>query len=558
MGWKMRKDKLQSDQPDAEATQDDEFQEPEQEIEADASAMARLARLSEEPDGSAFVLDLNKDSFRTDTKRTSLDPSEFAWFNDPAAKTNGQEKPRTPAAAPIASPAYQQPSFDPTPFTPAPPPPYNRADYQSAAFDPDAVQQIPAYDTSSIGLGQAAQAAPATIEDRLQWSGPRPSNGQAPFALEEPVSPPTAFDNSPAFSPRPAVEQQVRPEPVAPAQPAWAQETAPAPPVREAASKPTPPPAFADPGPAFGAPVFDEPASTATPASSPFASPAFAEPAPSAPPAFAESGSPAFGTPAFADPEPAAFSPAFADPAPAPFESPAFAEPDQAPFGAPSWQQNGKSSEPAWAQQPPQAAPPPTFNAPPQAPAQQPQSNPASPPKAPESPGLQYAPSSTQSPYASQPSRPSNDGQNINSFSRDSVAAGLVTGEGELSIPKVAPFIVAGAMQQEEVVTTTGDHYLILRIRNLSSSYKLTKDVTTIGRPDSPTKNYPDIEIDLDDGVSRKHAEIRLKASQYYVVDVGSTNGTLLNGELMEVNLELKLAHGDRIRVGEKTEIVFE
>jgi len=82
MGWKMRKDKLQSDQPDAEGTQDDEYQEQEPEIEADASAMARLAQLSAESDGSAFVLDLDKDTCRTDTKRTSLDPTEFAWFND--------------------------------------------------------------------------------------------------------------------------------------------------------------------------------------------------------------------------------------------------------------------------------------------------------------------------------------------------------------------------------------------------------------------------------------------------------------------------------------------
>ncbi len=137
------------------------------------------------------------------------------------------------------------------------------------------------------------------------------------------------------------------------------------------------------------------------------------------------------------------------------------------------------------------------------------------------------------------------------------MAAGLVTGDGEFSIPKVAPFIVAGAVGAPEPATSS-DHYLIIRMRNLSASYKLEKDVTTIGRPDSATENYPDIEIELDDGVSRKHAEIRRKQGEFYVVDVGSTNGTLHNGDLLNVNQEIHLAHGDRIRVGERTEIVFE
>jgi len=525
MGWKMRKDKLQSDQPDAEGTQDDEYQEQEPEIEADASAMARLAQLSAESDGSAFVLDLDKDTCRTDTKRTSLDPTEFAWFNDaqqaparpevrgstpvrPAAESRGSapvvpppsEPPR--AAPPVSQAlAYEQPSFEPAPFTPAPPPAYNRSDYQQPDFPPPAFDQAPAFAEQrpafDLGAPQAAPRAVAPappIDEPVQWNGPQNSAASASPAALTPQS-------QPAWA-----------EP-APQQPAWAQE-----PAVEAA----PPPAFADPGPS-----------------------AFADPGPSV---FDAPFAPQNGRQASTPPPPAQ-QPAWAQD-PAPF---APAAEDLGPFG----------SAPAATPAPVQATPPPAA-APPAA-------RPSNVGIEPAQPSAPYQSSSTQNPYAnqqaapppapyaSQPNRPNGDGQNINSFSRDSVAAGLVAGEGDFSIPKVAPFIVAGGVQAEEVVpTSTGDHYLILRIRNLSSSYKLTKDTTTIGRPDSITKNYPDVEIDLDDGVSRKHAEIRKKNGEFYVVDLGSTNGTLLNGDIMDVNVEMKLAHGDRIRVGEKTEIVFE
>ena len=44
----------------------------------------------------------------------------------------------------------------------------------------------------------------------------------------------------------------------------------------------------------------------------------------------------------------------------------------------------------------------------------------------------------------------------------------------------------------------------------------------------------------------------------YSLMDTGSTNGTLLNGEKLPAHEERRLTHGDRIRVGERTEIIFE
>jgi hypothetical protein len=57
-----------------------------------------------------------------------------------------------------------------------------------------------------------------------------------------------------------------------------------------------------------------------------------------------------------------------------------------------------------------------------------------------------------------------------------------------------------------------------------------------------------------DHNVSRQHAEIRLEDGLHWLVDLDSTNGTLVNGKKVK---RVKLEAGDRIEVG-STELVFE
>jgi pSer/pThr/pTyr-binding forkhead associated (FHA) protein len=58
-----------------------------------------------------------------------------------------------------------------------------------------------------------------------------------------------------------------------------------------------------------------------------------------------------------------------------------------------------------------------------------------------------------------------------------------------------------------------------------------------------------------DDGfVSRYHAWITFERDHFWIEDLGSTNGTLLNGQLLE-RREL-LASGDKIKIGE-SEMTF-
>ena len=77
---------------------------------------------------------------------------------------------------------------------------------------------------------------------------------------------------------------------------------------------------------------------------------------------------------------------------------------------------------------------------------------------------------------------------------------------------------------------------------------ELTSQRTTLGRKESNT-------IVLDDGnTSSYHAEIVRGLNAYTVRDLGSTNGTLVNNEMIT---EAPLAHGARIRVG-STRFVFQ
>ncbi|HEY4608870.1 MAG TPA: BTAD domain-containing putative transcriptional regulator, partial [Ilumatobacteraceae bacterium] len=71
--------------------------------------------------------------------------------------------------------------------------------------------------------------------------------------------------------------------------------------------------------------------------------------------------------------------------------------------------------------------------------------------------------------------------------------------------------------------------------------------VVTIGR-------LPDRDVVLDDvGVSRLHAEVRRVGSAFRLVDVGSANGTLVNGTRV---VEQALMDGDAIRIGD-VELTF-
>jgi hypothetical protein len=82
---------------------------------------------------------------------------------------------------------------------------------------------------------------------------------------------------------------------------------------------------------------------------------------------------------------------------------------------------------------------------------------------------------------------------------------------------------------------------VVLRGPNAGSTFSLDGDLTTAGR-------HPDSDIFLDDvTVSRRHAEFYRESGRFTVRDVGSLNGTYVNGSRIE---ETELAGNDEVQIG--------
>ncbi len=83
---------------------------------------------------------------------------------------------------------------------------------------------------------------------------------------------------------------------------------------------------------------------------------------------------------------------------------------------------------------------------------------------------------------------------------------------------------------------------VLIENRKPSKTFRMQKEVVTIGRLAGC-----DVLI-ADPGASRRHARIRFQDGAYLLTDLGSTNGTQVNGELVQ---EHPLSDGDRITIGE-------
>jgi hypothetical protein len=90
----------------------------------------------------------------------------------------------------------------------------------------------------------------------------------------------------------------------------------------------------------------------------------------------------------------------------------------------------------------------------------------------------------------------------------------------------------------------------------------LDKDTTLIGRHNHDQGVEPEIDLGIhpvDRGVSTQHAVLRIRDSGLTVTDLGSTNGTSLNGseDFLAIGEETPLSDGDRIHVGAWTTVTI-
>jgi pSer/pThr/pTyr-binding forkhead associated (FHA) protein len=85
----------------------------------------------------------------------------------------------------------------------------------------------------------------------------------------------------------------------------------------------------------------------------------------------------------------------------------------------------------------------------------------------------------------------------------------------------------------------------------------------TLGRSAEGQPIIPDVDLSpynaYTNGVSRLHAAIKLVKNQVVVVDLGSSNGTYLNGMRLSPYIETLVAHGDYIYLGKlKIQVLIE
>lgn len=82
---------------------------------------------------------------------------------------------------------------------------------------------------------------------------------------------------------------------------------------------------------------------------------------------------------------------------------------------------------------------------------------------------------------------------------------------------------------------------ILVSINGRTQSFPLLKPETTIGRHDVNDITIPELTV------TGKHAVIKLEGDQIILVDLGSTNGTFVNGERIRTKA---IRHGDKFRLG--------
>jgi len=86
----------------------------------------------------------------------------------------------------------------------------------------------------------------------------------------------------------------------------------------------------------------------------------------------------------------------------------------------------------------------------------------------------------------------------------------------------------------------------------------LSKTPFLIGRKSAADGIYPDLDLSYYDArfVSRRHAQITRRSGEYVLIDLGSANGTFVNGSRLSPHTPQVLRSGDRITIG-KVHLVF-
>ena len=122
--------------------------------------------------------------------------------------------------------------------------------------------------------------------------------------------------------------------------------------------------------------------------------------------------------------------------------------------------------------------------------------------------------------------------------------------------PELAGGRVSAGLSFSALRTAAKPHarLVIEKGRSTGKQFMLSDVEAQIGRWDADGGIFPDVDLDTDDPeakVSRRHARITLSNGQYFLEDLGSTNGTFINrGKRLPPGQRQALCDGDEIIVG--------
>ena len=415
---------------------------------------------------------------------------------------------------------------------------------------------------------QMAEPAPVAAESEM---APEAVPAVATEAESEPVEA-VAGMPEPEPEPQPAAQAEAEPEPAAavttvvpepepivataPPEPAFESEMAPEPaPEPQPEPEPVAPAAetVAIPTPQLETIVIDS-AAVAEATSAP--QPAIAEPAPieeatqTIPVAQPETSEPVF--PAAPVPEPAPAEPPIPEWGQA-AQAPAAAAatwdtptPQAAP--TPTWDEPAAPQEPTWDSQP--AAPQevvPTW------------AQPAAPEPAP-APPPEPQPVASQPPQPAAPTAPPSVASTVLAWpqgTQPDKGNGAPTGSAEAEaatsiMPAWQPAPAAATKETLALNSITADQVAAQAPAKLSfETGPFAGRVVGIPQGSASVGRAPSNDIIIGDpATSGRHARIELRAGAYWISDLGSTNGTLVNGEPI---IDKQLNHGDVISIGQNT-----
>lgn len=126
------------------------------------------------------------------------------------------------------------------------------------------------------------------------------------------------------------------------------------------------------------------------------------------------------------------------------------------------------------------------------------------------------------------------------------------------SISQALSDVLKAAMEDETLPERRG---VLFYIANESKPIVITgADVIRIGRQSQTQDDQVTLDLNpyfgAELGVSRYHAEIVFNNNKYFIKDMGSTNGTWINGKKIHPYRQSPLKDADQLRLGHFTMLV--